>query len=182
MRAVFLDRDGIINKSIIIRNKPFSPKCVQEVKIIDGIDDLLRFLATNNYLIIVITNQPEISRGNITEKNVFAINDYLEWLLPINEIYTCPHQDSDNCVCRKPKIGSYLDAIRKYKIDVSQSFNIGDRWRDIEAGRSAGLKNIFVNYGYSEKQPENSDYIVKSVKDIIPIFEKELNVNYISVR
>jgi D-glycero-D-manno-heptose 1,7-bisphosphate phosphatase len=173
-KAIFCDRDGVINKAIVIRNKPFSPENVNEVEINDGIDDLLRFLSTNGYYIIVVSNQPTTPK-----KNVEAINRYLEWCLPIDSFKICYHKTSDNCLCKKPKIGLFLEAIQEFNIDVSQSYLVGDRASDIIAGKDAGCKKtIFIDYDYAEVKPENPDYIVKSVKDIIPFFEKELGIAY----
>ena len=92
--------------------------------------------------------------------------------LPLDNIYTCFHDDSDYCDCRKPKPGAILKASKKYNIDLSQSFMIGDRWKDIEAGKKAGCKTIFINYNYSEKKPNNYDYKVSSLYEASQIIEK----------
>jgi len=171
-KAIFLDRDGIINKSIIINNKPHSPKSIAEVELVSGIKELLGYLS-RYYLLIVITNQPEIARGSITLLDVIKINDYLYFQSGsfIADFYICPHDDMDSCFCRKPKPGMLLDAAQKYNIDLSQSHLVGDRWSDIEAGNAAGCQTIWVDYGYHERKPYHSDFIVHSIKDIVSIIQ-----------
>ena len=145
-RAVFLDRDGVINRAIVNDGKPYPPANLNELEILPGVRDSLEKLHAANYLLIVVTNQPDVVRGTTKMEDVESINAYLSSELPIDEFRTCYHDSDDGCDCRKPLPGSLLEAAKKYEIDLSQSFMVGDRWRDIDAGRSAGCKTFFINY------------------------------------
>ncbi len=162
-RALFLDRDGVINASITINGKPFPPKNIDELVILPKVAESLKLLHEQNFILIVITNQPDVARNTISKETVEDINKYLMAKLCLDKIYTCFHDDSDNCECRKPKIGSFLRAAKSYNIDLSASYMIGDRWKDIEAGKKAGCKTFFIDYGYNEKKPFDYDYSVKSL-------------------
>ena len=99
---------------------------------------------------IGITNQPDVARGTQTREIVEQINAFLLDRLPIEEIFVCYHDNHDQCDCRKPKPGLIIAAAQKYKIDLNNSFMIGDRWTDVEAGRRAGCKTFFIDYEYNE--------------------------------
>jgi len=165
-KAIFFDRDGIINKSIIRENKPYPPKDLSEFVFVEGIKFLISQLKQKNYLLFIITNQPDVSRKTQTKENVETINKYIQSNLPIDEIFTCFHDDKDNCECRKPKSGMILEAAKKYNIDLKKSWVIGDRWKDIESGNNAECKTIFVDYCYDEKLKSKPNYIVKSIDEI----------------
>lgn len=164
-RAVFLDRDGVINRAIVRDGKPYPPSGMAELDILPGVEDALIKLHAAGYLLIVVTNQPDVARGKTSKEAVEQINSFLDAQLPIDEFRTCYHDSSDGCSCRKPLPGALLDAARKHQIDLSKSFMVGDRWRDIEAGISAGCKTFFINYSYSEQRPEAPDFIVSSLHE-----------------
>jgi D-glycero-D-manno-heptose 1,7-bisphosphate phosphatase len=111
----------------------------------------------------VVTNQPEVARGRLTRHSVEEINDLLRSLIPLDDIRICYHDDADGCDCRKPKPGMLLSAARDWDIDPGRSFLVGDRWRDIEAGRRAGCRTIFINHGYAESQPPDTDFETRSL-------------------
>ncbi len=150
LRAVFLDRDGILNQAIVEQGKPHPPSMLEQVRIVPGIDIALKELEEAGYLMVGITNQPDVARGTQSRSMVESINSYILSHLPVTEILVCYHDDKDNCECRKPRPGLILQAARRYGVDLSQSWMVGDRWKDISAGRAAGLKTIFVNYHYEE--------------------------------
>lgn len=162
-RAVFLDRDGVINRAIRREGKPYSPNSEDELEILPGVFEALTNLATENYYLIVVTNQPDVARGVVSRSLVERMNDRLRSELPLSAIFTCFHDDADGCNCRKPRPGLLIEAASKFKIDLTTSYMIGDRWRDIEAGRRAGCRTFFVDYGYAEKQPESYDFCVGSL-------------------
>lgn len=168
-RAVFLDRDGVINRAIIRNGKPFPPEDLTELEILSGVEDALTSLHRAGYLLIVVTNQPDVARGATTQAAVEKINLFLESLLPLDEIRTCYHDSEDLCGCRKPQPGSLLSAARAHGIDLAKSFMVGDRWRDIEAGQRAGCRTCFIDYGYDEKQPNNEDFRVGSLLEAAQI-------------
>ncbi|HEY4176160.1 MAG TPA: HAD family hydrolase [Kofleriaceae bacterium] len=161
-RAVFLDRDGTITFAPVIDGKPGAPATVEEMRILDGVPAALASLRAAGYLLICVTNQPDVSRGRQTLAVVEAMHAKLLAELPLDQIYTCYHDDADNCDCRKPKPGMLLQGAREHDIDLSRSFMVGDRWRDIEAGINAGVHTAFIDYAYPEKQPATCDVRVKS--------------------
>lgn len=164
-KAVFLDRDGVINRAFIDNGVPKPPYTLAEVEILPRVKEALFLLKKLGYLLIVITNQPDIARGVISQSSADDINKYLMDILPLDQIIPCYHDDIDNCECRKPKPGSILKAVNLYDIDVKKSFMIGDRWRDIEAGLQSGCMTIFIKYGYKEKQPIGFTFEVRSLYD-----------------
>ncbi len=116
-----------------------------------------------NYLLICVTNKPDIERGLMTQAVVDAIYDKMRAELPLDDVFICYHENSD---CYKPKPGLLLAAAKKYNIDLPQSYMIGDRWRDIGAGQNAGCKTIWIDRGYAEKKPmPPADYIAKSLAE-----------------
>jgi D-glycero-D-manno-heptose 1,7-bisphosphate phosphatase len=165
-RAVFLDRDGIINRAIVRDGKPFPPDNFDQLEILPGVREALDKLHAANYLLIVVTNQPDVARGTAKKEDVEKMNAYLSSQLPIDEFRTCYHDNHDGCHCRKPLPGSLLDAAQQHQIDLSKSFMVGDRWRDIEAGAAAGCKTFYINYRYSERTPETPDFIVSSLLEV----------------
>jgi D-glycero-D-manno-heptose 1,7-bisphosphate phosphatase len=148
--AVFLDRDGIINRAIVRNGRPYPPSSLEEWEILPGAADSLPRLAHSGYLLIGITNQPDVARGTQSRQTVEAFHARVLSTLPIREILVCYHDNQDQCDCRKPKPGLILQAAQKYDLDLSTSWMVGDRWKDIAAGQAAGLKTIFVDYHYAE--------------------------------
>jgi D-glycero-D-manno-heptose 1,7-bisphosphate phosphatase len=167
--AIFLDRDGVINQAQVRNGKPYPPENVEEMVILPGVAKALIALHGAGYMLIVVTNQPDVARGTTPRAIVEEINTYLATHLPIDEFRTCYHDSSDGCDCRKPLPGSLLAAAKKHNINLWKSYMVGDRWRDIEAGMSAGCKTIFIDYGYNEKVPEVTNYRVKSLTEAAQI-------------
>lgn len=173
-RAVFLDRDGVINKAVVREGKPYPPASLSEVEVLPGVKAALERLREAGYLLIVVTNQPDVARGTASKESVEEINAVLSAILPIDEFRTCYHDSSDQCDCRKPNPGALLLAAKAHGIDMRHSFMVGDRWRDVEAGQSAGCKTCFIDYGYAEKQPEKVDFRVTSLLEAAQIILGEL--------
>jgi D-glycero-D-manno-heptose 1,7-bisphosphate phosphatase len=173
-RAIFLDRDGVINKAIVRDGKPYPPANLTELVVLPGVEAALVDLRIAGYLLIVVTNQPDVARGTIKKESVEEINSTLSAMLPIDEFRTCYHDSLDHCCCRKPLPGALLSAAKLHDIDLAQSFIVGDRWRDIEAGRRAGCRTCFIDYGYAEKQPESIDFRVSSLLEAAQIILGEL--------
>ena len=168
-RAVFLDRDGVINRAVVRDGRPYPPAHLDLMEIIPGVPEALRALRDAGWLLIVVTNQPDVARGTANRVDVELINSYLQQSLPIDEFRTCYHDSSDGCSCRKPQPGALLSAADAHRIHLASSYMVGDRWRDIEAGERAGCKTIFVDNGYAEKQPENFNYRVQSLFEAVAI-------------
>ena len=153
-RAVFLDRDGVINRSIVRDGKPYAPTSWFEIEILPDVLDALVKLRRAGYLNVVITNQPDISTGLQTQSSVDLIHKNLKAELALDAFFICPHVNADRCECRKPMPGLLMQAAKQFDIDISQSYLVGDRWRDIEAGQKAGCAaSFFVDYGYHEPRP-----------------------------
>jgi D-glycero-D-manno-heptose 1,7-bisphosphate phosphatase len=165
VRAVFLDRDGVLNRAVVRDNKPYPPSSMHELEILPGVREALLQLKNAGFLLIVVTNQPDVARGTTSKHDVERINQTLGSTLPIDEFRICYHDSSENCTCRKPKPGMLLDAAGKWDIDLARSFVVGDRWRDTEAGEAAGCQTLFIDYGYDEKQPTRVHYRVASLAE-----------------
>jgi D-glycero-D-manno-heptose 1,7-bisphosphate phosphatase len=164
-RAVFLDRDGVLNRSVVRNGKPYPPALLQDLEILPGVAEALKDLRNGGFLNVVVTNQPDVATGQQSREVVEKINASLKERLSIDLIKVCFHADADNCSCRKPKPGMLLEAARELGIDLSNSFLVGDRWRDIGAGQAAGCKNYFIDYRYSEKRPDKPYVAVKSLPE-----------------
>jgi D-sedoheptulose 7-phosphate isomerase len=151
--AVFLDRDGVINRTVLRDGKPFSPSSLEELELLPEVASSLRDLKARGFPLIVITNQPDVARGIQTRATVESMHQALSSSLPIDDIFVCYHDNADHCSCRKPLPGLLFEAQRKHNIDLSRSFFVGDRWRDIDAGHAAGCKTAFIDYDYDERKP-----------------------------
>ncbi len=151
-RAVFLDRDGVINQAVVRGGKPYPPASVDELVIVADAPTALQALKEAGFLLLVVTNQPDIARGKQNLAAVEAIHQALQKVLPLDDFFLCPHDDADSCNCRKPRPGLLLRGADKYHIDLSRSFMVGDRWRDIEAGAEAGCATVWLDLGYLEKR------------------------------
>ena len=162
-RAVFLDRDGVITRAIVRDGRPYPPASVVEMELLPGVAAALARLHEAGYLLIVVTNQPDVARGRQSRAVVDAIHDTLGAVLPIDEFRTCYHDDGDECGCRKPRPGLLLDAAAAHAVDLAASVMIGDRWRDVEAGQAAGCATVFLDYGYAERSPGRPDAVVRSL-------------------
>ena len=172
--AVFLDRDGILNRAVVRDGKPYPPSQLEDVEILPGMFSFLKRLAEGGYILIGITNQPDVARGTQSREVVESINAMIQSRLLVREIFVCYHDNIDNCDCRKPKPGLILQAAEKYGLDLSKSWMVGDRWKDIAAGRNAGLRTIFVDYQYAETYEGNpADITVNDVLSIIDPILKE---------
>ncbi len=152
--AVFLDRDGVINRAIVQDGKPYPPPSAAALEIPSEVPAALRRLRLRGLLLIVVTNQPDVARRKTTRASVEEIHDTLARLLPLDDIFTCFHSGEQRCACRKPKPGLLLKAARSHGIALEKSFLVGDRWRDILAGHKAGCRTVWIDRGYSEPPPQ----------------------------
>lgn len=169
-RAIFLDRDGVINE-VLFRggnnDKPIAPWEMDEFKLIPGTKKPLEKFHQMGFLLFVVSNQPDIAKGFVKFNTVKKMNDIVLNELPIDEIIVCSHIDSDNCNCRKPKPGMIISLAKKWDINLLNSFLIGDNWKDIEAGKKAGCMTILLDKFYN--QAVSADYRVKSLTNSVEI-------------
>lgn len=167
-RAVFLDRDGVINRSLVRDGKPFAPVDASEFDLLPGVASALLQLRGSGFLNIVVTNQPDLATGKQRREDLDALHSHLLAELAIDAIKVCGHVEADACACRKPKPGLLLAAAREFDIEMGQSYMVGDRWRDVAAGQLAGCRTcFFIDYGYAEKRPEQPFIVVKSLENSV---------------
>ena len=162
-RAVFLDRDGVLNRALVRAGKPYPPRELAEVEILPGVPEALSILKKKGFILIVVSNQPDVARGTLSRETVESINTYLGEILPVDRFIMCYHDSGDSCACRKPKPGMLHQGVLEFNLDLSRSFMVGDRWRDVDAGKNAGCKTGFIDYGYDERQPESYDFVADSL-------------------
>lgn len=174
--AVFLDRDGVLNKGYVRDGKSYAPRKLKDFKLLPYSIWAVHRLKEIGFLVIVVTNQPDINNGLISIEEVSQMHDVLRKKNQVTDIFLCPHSQNENCDCRKPKPGMLLAAAKKYNINLKKSFMVGDRASDIEAGISAGCRTIFLQRNYKEPAPKDQEktffsihsatnYIIKQKKD-----------------
>jgi len=162
-RAVFLDRDGVINRAIVRDGKPYPPAAEEALEILPDVPEALTRLHDAGFRLVVVTNQPDIARGTQRRDVVDRMHARLCAELPIDEIRVCDHDDADGCDCRKPRAGLLTSAARDADLSLADSFMVGDRWRDVEAGHRAGCTTVFVDRQYDEPRPERPAVTVRSL-------------------
>ena len=165
--CVFLDRDGVLNRAIVRDGLPYPPASLDEFELMPGAAEACAALKAAGFLLIVVTNQPDVARGNQKRETVELLNQRLASLVPLDDIRVCYHDKADACHCRKPRPGLLLDAARDWQIDLARSYIIGDRWKDIEAGARANCSTVFLDWGYAEKLPESPDAHVSSLAEAV---------------
>lgn len=161
--AVFLDRDGVVNRAVVKNGKPYPPPTLADLRLLPGVREACRKLREAGFALILITNQPDIARGAVTAEQVADINTRLQRYLQLDDVRVCPHDDERQCDCRKPKPGLLIEAAGRLGIDLKSSYMVGDRWRDVEAGHRAGCSAVFVDHGYNERRPEGQYVRVRSL-------------------
>jgi D-glycero-D-manno-heptose 1,7-bisphosphate phosphatase len=156
--AVFLDRDGTLNRTFVEGGVPRPPADLDRLEILPGVPEALARLKRAGFVLVVVTNQPDVAKGVTDRALVEAIHARLRRQLPLDEIQCCYHEDADDCACRKPRPGLIIDAAARLGLDLRNSFLVGDRWRDIGAGRGAGCTTILLRQPYSERERAEPDY------------------------
>jgi D-glycero-D-manno-heptose 1,7-bisphosphate phosphatase len=165
-RAVFLDRDGVLNRPVIREGKPYPPAGLHHLEIFPDAPAALAALREAGFRLYVVTNQPDVARGVQTRDEVEQIHRALSDALPLDGFYVCYHDDGDACECRKPKPGLLLAAAEEHGISLRESYMIGDRWRDVEAGQRAGCRTVWLDFGYAERGPAApADFTVRSITE-----------------
>ena len=156
-RAVFLDRDGVINRCEVRCGKPRAPRNLSEFRLLPGVAAAVRALKDAGLLVIAVTNQPDIGNGLVDVAVVEAMHEKLRRRVPLDEIMMCPHRQDAGCRCRKPRPGMLVEAAQKWRIDLARSYLVGDRWSDVVAGQAVGCYTVFIDRGYREMRPARPD-------------------------
>jgi D-glycero-D-manno-heptose 1,7-bisphosphate phosphatase len=163
--AVFLDRDGVLNQVFVRDDVTHPPTCVEEFVLLPGAAKAVRRLHAAGFVLVVVTNQPDVARGVQTHEGVEAIHARLRAELPMLEVLACYHDNGDNCACRKPKPGMLWQAAHRWRLDLSRSFLVGDRWSDLAAGQAAGCHTLLVETPYSGAARCRPDHCVHSLAE-----------------
>jgi D-glycero-D-manno-heptose 1,7-bisphosphate phosphatase len=152
-RAVFLDRDGVINKVVYRDGRPTSPRNIDEFEFDAGTESALNRLSAAGFRLFVVTNQPELARGLLTKESLCRMTDRIMNTLKIDEVRICLHDNDDGCRCRKPQPGMLVELAHKYGLALEASYIIGDTWKDSRTGSSAGCKSIILDRPYNREDP-----------------------------
>jgi D-glycero-D-manno-heptose 1,7-bisphosphate phosphatase len=163
--AVFLDRDGVLVESTVRDGVPQSARSLAQLEILPGVARACERLRAAGFILVVVTNQPDVARGTLTADTVEEMHRALQQRLPLDEIAVCFHDDADGCDCRKPQPGLLLAAAERWRVDLASSFLVGDRWRDVEAAHRAGCRAIFVDRGYAESIASEPDATVRNLEE-----------------
>lgn len=161
--AVFLDRDGVLVATRVRDGRPIAALTLEEFAILPEAPAAVRALKAAGFVTVVVTNQPELSRGNADPATMVAMHDRLRAAMPLDAVYVCPHDSADRCNCRKPAPGMLLQAAADLDLDLASSYMVGDRWRDVGAGRAAGCTTVFIDRDYKEPEHLVADLTARDV-------------------
>ena len=170
-RAIFLDRDGVINRALVRNGKPYPPTNLDEFEILPKVFEACKKLKESGYVVVVVTNQPDVGRGTLPQSGVEEIHTFLLKHLPIDRIEVCYHpgRGLSNCNCRKPLPGMLIRAASELGLDLKQSWMVGDRFTDIVCGKSAGCRTILVGGGYNEESKITPDFRTNNLAEAVTI-------------
>mgnify|MGYP001191920302 FL=1 len=173
-RAVFFDRDGVINQALARDGHPFPPANWDEFSWVDGIKDVSKILKDAGFMLFCVTNQPDVRRGIQDRSVVEALHQYILVHLPLEKIYVCYHDDRDGCACRKPRPGMILKARDQYGLNLDSCWLVGDRWKDIDAGNAVGCQTVFLNYDYDETLRSSPDHTIFHLSELTSLILKSV--------
>jgi D-glycero-D-manno-heptose 1,7-bisphosphate phosphatase len=183
-RAVFLDRDGVLNRPVIRDGRPFPPANLGEFQLYPDVAEGCRQLKDAGFVLIVVTNQPDVGRGTQSRESVEAMHAKLRADLPtLDGIEICFHAGAiqdEPCDCRKPKPGMLLHAAATHDIDLYRSFLIGDRWRDVDCAQAAGCRAVFIDHGYRETLREKPDFTVATFREAVTTILNAASQNHLA--
>ncbi|MDD3179139.1 MAG: HAD-IIIA family hydrolase [Opitutaceae bacterium] len=176
--AVFLDRDGTLNRQVVRDGKPYPPATVEEFVLLDGVADACARLKAAGFVLVVATNQPDVGRGTQSQSAVEAMHARLRQLVPALDHIEVSYDAGGSgppAPRRKPAPGMLLDAARTLGLDLSSSWMVGDRWRDIDCGHAAGCRTVFIDWGYAETLRAQPDFVVKNLAEAAGIILAEVS-------
>jgi D-glycero-D-manno-heptose 1,7-bisphosphate phosphatase len=160
-RAVFLDRDGVINRPLVRDGRPYPPVSVEEFELLPGVTEACAKLKAAGFLLVVATNQPDVGRGTLARETVEAMHAKMCATLPLDRVEVCYDAGAAHgqpSEFRKPEPGMLLRAARELEIDLRRSWMVGDRWRDVDCGANAGCRTVFIDLGYDEQLRATPDF------------------------
>ncbi len=172
--GVLLDRDGVLNSVRVRLGRGFSPRRFAEFKLLPGVAAAVARLREAGQPVVVVTNQPDIARGLLQPAELERMHEFLRGHVPVDRIYTCPHDDSDHCTCRKPLPGLLLRAATDFHLDLEHTWMVGDSWKDVEAARAAGCRMIFIAGAYSDAGSSKPEHVAASLPEAAKIILREL--------
>jgi D-glycero-D-manno-heptose 1,7-bisphosphate phosphatase len=173
VKAAFLDRDGVLNRPVVRNGKPYPPASVADFEIYEEAAGAVRRLREMGFRVLVVTNQPDVARGAQTRSEIDAMHERIREDLGVEDFYVCWHDDADECDCRKPRPGLLTRAARELGISLSESYMIGDRWRDVDCGHAAGCRTIFIDRRYSETLRLEPHRSARDLAEAVDIIEQE---------
>jgi D-glycero-D-manno-heptose 1,7-bisphosphate phosphatase len=167
VEAVFLDRDGVIVVPEFREGRSFAPRTLENFSFYPDAHDCLTRLKRAGYVLVVVTNQPDVGNGLVPAEVVEIMHERLAEQLPVDSIKVCFHDSKMACQCRKPKPGMLLEAANELGIDLDRSIMVGDRASDVEAGSAVGCRTVFIDLGYSEPRPEKPTFVADSLSEAV---------------
>jgi D-glycero-D-manno-heptose 1,7-bisphosphate phosphatase len=163
--VVFLDRDGVVNRTFVCGSVTHPPATPEEFEFLPGVVAAAQRLAAAGFALFIATNQPDVARKVQTRERVEAIHDCVRRSLPIVEVLVCYHGTADGCDCRKPRPGMLLSAARRWGLDLSRSYMVGDRWSDVAAGQAAGCLSLLIDTPHSQRERCRPDHLVADLAE-----------------
>jgi len=168
-KAVFFDRDGVINLTVFRKGAHRAPADLTEFAYVEGAKATLEALKARGYVLLVCTNQPDVSRGWQDKARVIEFHEKIERELPVSRVYACYHDEQHECVCRKPKPGMLVQGSEEFAIDLAQSWMIGDRWKDIDAGKAAGCRTVYLRHPHDSEPAHEPDHEIQRLEQLLDI-------------
>jgi len=178
-RVVFLDRDGVLTIPIEVEGKGYAPRSVSELKFYDDAVDSVTRLKTAGFDVVIVTNQPDVSTGLITQSTLEDIHDVVGSRLKVDRIRTCTHLAVNACQCRKPLPGLLIDEDLEESLSFRSSWMVGDRDSDIEAGMAVGCETIFIDRGWTGETGEKADLTVANLTHAVDAIVEDMKLPYV---
>ncbi len=172
--GVLLDRDGVLNSVVVRFGRGFSPRRFAEFKLLPGVAAAVVRLREAGQPVVVVTNQPDISRGLLAPDELERMHEHLRGHVPVDRIYTCTHDDSDHCTCRKPRPGLLLRAAADFHLDLEHTWMVGDSWKDVEAARAAGCRMILIAGPHADAGSSKPEHVAASLPEAAKMILWEL--------